>query len=161
MTKLLVKFILAVVALLLYFTGYAQVSLYTAGEFVRTPQGELTYSVGQVMFIEASGSEGGSSSDNLTKPYEYHTTRIDKGLRVHLNFRIYPNPARDILNLERDKNAPGLVTYSLVDIAGRVVRSGQINDQTKQLNIGDLAPACYLLQLSGGGEFVSYRLMKL
>ncbi|MGB1103966.1 MAG: CocE/NonD family hydrolase [Crocinitomicaceae bacterium] len=61
------------------------------------------------------------------------------------NVSIYPNPAKDCINLEVETGT--IQEYKIVDLAGRNVLMGVLNDQ-KAIEVSTLEPGLYILQLT-------------
>lgn len=81
-----------------------------------------------------------------------------------LNARLYPNPARDRVFVNFLSPAPGLLHYTLVDVSGRKVNSGQFNvqdagPQQLMLPLQSLPAGHYLLQLHIGAHFYQERIL--
>lgn len=63
-------------------------------------------------------------------------------------FRLYPNPAKDRLILERmDGNS---VPFTVIDTQGRTVLSGQLTGPKDSVELRGLRPGLYLLRLANG-----------
>ncbi|MEL6844041.1 MAG: T9SS type A sorting domain-containing protein, partial [Bacteroidota bacterium] len=64
-------------------------------------------------------------------------------------YAVYPNPATELLNVEIIAERHQDHQYSLRDLRGRTVQSGQIAAGTNvaEINVSDLASGTYLLQL--------------
>ena len=60
-------------------------------------------------------------------------------------FRIYPNPAKDIITIENTNGADGTVTIS--DIAGYTLSEVVIRGNNNSLNISNWAPGIYFLSI--------------
>ena len=56
-------------------------------------------------------------------------------------FRIYPNPAKDVLHVETNSNA----TFSLIDQSGKIIITTSINGQGS-INISNITPGLYYLK---------------
>jgi len=64
---------------------------------------------------------------------------------------VYPNPARDQLYLAHSSNSQPY-KYSIVDVAGRILQSGQLasNVSTSLIDLSSLAPSAYIIRLYSG-----------
>ena len=60
-------------------------------------------------------------------------------------FQIYPNPARDVLQIRYTYN--DTIGYRLLNIAGEVVRKGMVRQPGIELDLRDLAEGLYYLKL--------------
>jgi Zn-dependent metalloprotease len=73
---------------------------------------------------------------------------------------IYPNPAKDILNIETNF-AHQQLQISITDITGRTMMQWQKQSDTLlQLPIGALANGTYVVQISNGKELITQKLIK-
>lgn len=63
------------------------------------------------------------------------------------SFAIYPNPVKDILFLEN--TVPGQ-SYVLLDMTGKVLRQGVLNNAVEEIPVGDLARGIYFLKVGKG-----------
>ena len=72
-----------------------------------------------------------------------------------LSFKLFPNPASEILNINHSYSE---VTYNLFSIDGKIIKSGNIENQ--QINISDLQSGIYLLQLNSGGKTETKKIIK-
>ena len=73
------------------------------------------------------------------------------------SIKIYPNPVKDILTLEVDPSYLGM-NYRIVDVLGREVINGNINEQINQIRLQDLVPGIYIL--FGEKESIKYKIVK-
>ncbi|MGN6569766.1 MAG: T9SS type A sorting domain-containing protein, partial [Flavipsychrobacter sp.] len=64
-------------------------------------------------------------------------------------WRLWPNPAKDILHLEYISNKH--VTYEIVNLQGSRVMAGNVNTD-QNVNIAALAPGMYFIRLSFDGK---------
>lgn len=77
---------------------------------------------------------------------------------VSNSINAYPNPFTDIVSLQLDglSNVP----YQVLDVVGKVVRSGILTNDQTPLNLSDLTPGTYLLQLQTTEQPQTIRLVK-
>ncbi len=61
----------------------------------------------------------------------------------------YPNPCDDVLHL---KGATSGMIYSLSDITGREVASGQLTNLANNIDVSSLTSGVYLLKLGKGAS---------
>ncbi len=66
--------------------------------------------------------------------------------------RIYPNPAQSYIHVEGLENAK----YQILNVAGVLLKQTQSAD----LDIGDLAPGCYILRIDTGTEVITKKIIK-
>ena len=78
--------------------------------------------------------------------------------------RIFPNPARDVMNLQtqgllQDKQA----TITIISNAGIMLKKMQINSlhQTTQLDVSSLASGVYTIKIVSGNKVMYKQFVKL
>lgn len=69
---------------------------------------------------------------------------------------LYPNPTRDILNIET--NSATKFNYSVINYLGQVVKSGSIENNS--LNVSNLNAGVYILQINDGQKSVTKKFIK-
>ncbi len=72
------------------------------------------------------------------------------------NVKVYPNPVHDVLNIEGLEGEK--MRYSIIDLAGRVVLSGEL--QNASIELSTLKTGVYTLQLEGENGVVTEVLVK-
>ncbi|WP_118952539.1 T9SS type A sorting domain-containing protein [Taibaiella helva] len=91
----------------------------------------------------------------LSKPTsirETQTVTIDN-LTDDVGINIYPNPARDYLNIEFFGHYQEEISFTIVDVAGRIVMvlrkkyGGEISNIKEQIKISALQPGTYILNI--------------
>ena len=99
--------------------------------------------------------------------------KIYKGVRkptgitqmsLNVDVRIYPNPATGIINVELAYKSNELISYTLLDVTGRVIENGQwsLNSSSSRftLNLSDVIKGMYLLKLSTDEGQSTFRVLK-
>lgn len=62
--------------------------------------------------------------------------------------RVFPNPAKDVLEVSIDESGFKVADYSLLDNIGRIVLTGQIEQTQNRIELSQLPKGLYFLQLS-------------
>lgn len=80
--------------------------------------------------------------------------------------KIYPNPADDKFNFTYSVTKAGTVSFSIFDIAGKLVRHSDLGQKSAgaynaAAQIVDLAAGTYIVQLTTGSEMVYKKLIKV
>lgn len=75
-------------------------------------------------------------------------------IEYNTNILVYPNPTKDILNLELQGEISNNLRFELIDFTGRIIEQGEIINQNKQLSISDLPPSIYFIKVSANGEAI-------
>ena len=61
---------------------------------------------------------------------------------------IYPNPAKNVINVKTADTKLLGMAYSIYDNAGKVVLSGKINSENTSIELGNLAAGIYMLSIA-------------
>lgn len=73
-------------------------------------------------------------------------------------FSIYPNPAKDVINISNVTDAIENVT--ITDMNGRVVKQVAMGVNEGQINISDLSQGVYILNATSNGKSVTEKIVK-
>lgn len=88
------------------------------------------------------------------------TLSVDEFNRSSASIITYPNPTTDLLNVVVENTfVPGDLTYSVVDLTGKVVKTGELNAE-KQINVQELTNGLYVLQLASKSKSKSITFVK-
>jgi|SRR5690554_3688004 len=77
---------------------------------------------------------------------------------ISSSFSIYPNPAKDIINISNSADVVGNVT--ITDMNGRVVKNVTLGENEGQINIADLSQGVYILNAVSNGKSVTEKIIK-
>ena len=100
-----------------------------------------------------TGSLNGCSSDDQIVITSDPCAGLEE---LDVYFRIYPNPAVTVLNLET--NISDATSWSVVSLDGRVAKTGMINTGMTTLDISHLANGKYFLSV--GGQFMQFEVIR-
>ncbi|WP_312766357.1 reprolysin-like metallopeptidase [Epilithonimonas sp.] len=89
---------------------------------------------------------------NINKILAVNESAFEKG------FAIYPNPAKGEVNISLNKAAKG-ATYQIVDLSGKLVSNGSLENEKTQVNISNLKTGTYRIVISNNGETTSKNLI--
>jgi hypothetical protein len=70
---------------------------------------------------------------------------------------VYPNPANDVINVSLNKSTNG--TISIVDVAGKVVKTSLINGLTSSINASDLTNGVYYVTITDGTSIATEKVV--
>ena len=125
----------------------AQEAVLASGSDASGGGGSASYSVGQVAYNINSGATG-SLAEGVHQPYEIsQIVGIEDAKDISLYFSAYPNPTTDHLILKADNIDLSGMTYKLIDMNGRIVKNERITSNETTIEMYDLAPASYFLQV--------------
>jgi hypothetical protein len=73
-------------------------------------------------------------------------------------FRLFPNPARDMVNLQWD-SPQGTISVRILDLNGRILISREVHTSHITLHVGNYPKGIYLIQLIDGTSSVTRKLL--
>ena len=137
----------------------AQQSTTSAGGTTSGSNGSVSFVIGQVFYLNASGSNG-SVTEGVLQPYEVSiiTTLEEKKL---LKIKVYPVPTTDGVTLELQDEIAGKLSYNLFDISGKLLKSEQITSNETAIEMVNFAAGIYLLSvLDENKNAMSFKIIK-
>jgi hypothetical protein len=103
----------------------------------------------KLYFLTFEGTGTGVITFDLERVY----TSVNDGKKMDIPVVLYPNPASDQVFVHFFGNVPENLDMSVMDLNGRTVKSGLKtlagDDKTSVVNVTDLAPGIYLLNITG------------
>lgn len=138
----------AIFAFLLHGNTIAQQAVTSTGGNAGGVGGTVSYSVGQVAYINSAGVNG-KVNQGVQQPYEFFVTGVRENKNIMLEMIVYPNPTHAIVNLriENIQDIQGLI-YLLYDVKGTLLLEKNIVDKVTEIPMTDLAAANYLLSVT-------------
>ena len=128
-------------------TLQAQQSANASGGDAKGTGGSAGYSVGQVPYTYASGTNG-SSNQGVQQPYEFFITGVDNGPGISLAMSAFPNPTQSTVNLKVENRGTENLVYQMFDINGKQLLTQKINGSLSVVPMQTLAAGTYLLSVS-------------
>lgn len=124
---------------------YGQQSSVAAGNDFIGSNGNISYSVGQIVYTTVLENSG-SIAQGVQQPFELNTlSTIKKPLKLDIS--IYPNPTQDIVTLILPNSNTQNFYYQLFDIRGRLLKTMKIVNTETEIDMTNLEKATYLLYL--------------
>ena len=140
---ILLKTILFCLLFTVEFT-FAQAALTASGGEAVGAGGSLSYTIGQVDYIQASGS-GGTASQGVQQAFTITVLGNDDFSSIELKAVVFPNPTTNYINLIITNVVAEDLSYRLFDINRRIISSHKITNQETIIPMERLASATYLL----------------
>lgn len=78
------------------------------------------------------------------------------------DLKVYPNPAKDLLNIEFTSETTGKTKFDIFNLNGRLIKTVNLEstDNHYQINIQDLASGAYILIINNEGGSNSHKFIK-
>jgi hypothetical protein len=125
----------------------AQEAIPSSGGNVLGTGGTVSYTVGQVVYLSNTGTDG-SVLQGVQQPYEiYVVTGIENQPDNNLTIKVYPNPVSTNLTLEIAIQAIRGLSYHLVDIAGKILENKKIIASVTEIHLEQFPSSTYFLKV--------------
>lgn len=139
------------------YSGLAQSNTVSGGGEATGSGGSVSYSIGQVDYINSSGS-GGSVNQGVQQPFELFVAGLSEEGLISLN--LYPNPTSDQLIIEIDETLKDL-SLNLTDMNGKILISQPVQAKETILSLKELAVGSYNLMVQHDNEIIeSFKIIK-
>ncbi|WP_291137250.1 S8 family serine peptidase [Flavobacterium sp. UBA7663] len=87
------------------------------------------------------------------------TASLSSNDTVLNSLKVYPNPAKGIVNIDLAGSVTGETTYELFDVQGRKVISKISSNSVETLNVENLSDGIYMLSIQNGGAKTTKKLV--
>jgi hypothetical protein len=123
----------------------AQESVNTTGGDAKGVGGSVAYSVGQVVYT-TNTSVSGAVAQGVQHAYEIFAVST-KEPELDVFISVYPNPASEEITLQIEDIQNQNLSFELVDILGKSLKSGEVQDQKTLIDMSGLPVSTYFLQV--------------
>ena len=123
--------------------------------------GTSSYTVGQVVYITNTGTNG-SSAQGVQQPYEISVVSGNEEAQdISLEIMVYPNPTTDFIKLKIENYEVLNLRYQLYDINGSLLEDNIIDGSETSIVISSLMPATYFLKVTDNKKVVkTFKIIK-
>ncbi|PCI93223.1 MAG: hypothetical protein COB15_16755 [Flavobacteriales bacterium] len=129
---------------------HAQESINGSGGEATGTGGTASYSVGQIVYTTATGTNG-SVAQGVQQPFEIYAVGVSE-IKMDISLSIYPNPTTNYLTLKTDDNAN--LSYQLIDLQGKVIENKKVTTITSTIKMDALPKAIYFLNVTRSNQIV-------
>lgn len=146
--------------LLFYFsTAQAQQSVTAAGGEATGNGGTVSYSLGQVVYTNITGT-GGSVNQGVQQPYAFLSVGKDEGNNI--STFLYPNPTTDLVKIRvEEMSSYDNLSCRLYSLEGKLLLHQKITSAETSVPIHNLALTIYYLQvLEGDKPIKTFKIIK-
>ena len=138
----------------------AQSASVAAGGNATGSGGSSSYSIGQVVYIAASGG-GGTSIQGVQIPAEITTLSGEEFTQISLEMMVYPNPTTSFVNLKINNFDFQDLNYQLTDLNGREIANQKIAASETVIELQNLSNAIYLLNVNDKNKTIkTFKIIK-
>lgn len=122
--------------------------------------GKVSYSIGQVNYISVTNS-GGQVNQGLQQPFEIYVNTGIEETNIDLNYSVYPNPAKDNLNLKIEGNNCSSLKFILTAMDGKLLMEEFIKDKNMNISMQAFISGTYVLTVFQESKKIkSYNIIK-
>jgi hypothetical protein len=126
---------------------------------------------GENMFIDGADINGDSIVDlvvglntgGLKIVYGSNVNSVNEisnKSKVSITFKIFPNPTKDVLNIELSEFSGNLLsTIEIRDLSGKIVLTGQLKTRRQQLNVASLSRGIYFISIRNRNKMQTKKLI--
>ena len=108
---------------------------------------------GEEVSTEASYTFIVAGNRNLVANFQYVVGIEENGSSCH----IYPNPMASVVNITTERAAQSISIY---DLYGHLLMKHSVNGEQLEIDLSDLSPGAYLLQIDYGDSTTVHRVIK-
>lgn len=139
---------------------HAQENTTAGGGEATGSSGTVSYSIGQVVYTTATGTNG-SIAQGVQQPYEISTTAGIEETTIHLEMNVFPNPTTNFLSLKvEDENMENL-SYQLVDASGKLIKNEIVANSISTIQMEELPIASYFLNITKNNQIIkTFKIIK-
>ena len=141
------KLLFLVILIFYMSSALAQESITAAGGDGTGSGGSAAYTVGQILYSSSSGASG-EVFQGVQLPYEISViSGVDRFEDLDWIISTYPNPVTDLLTLKVESLDGSELTFRLFNNEGKMVSSDKLLDSETDIDMSNLAPGTYFLQV--------------
>ena len=123
----------------------AQKTMASAGITATGSGGSSSYTVGQIDYQQKGANA--QVMEGVQHAYEITTLAVEDLDNKERNIILYPNPVKDFLFIDfNDKNYQDS-NYVLFDSQGKLIKTGNLNQQKSELDFSLLPTSVYIIQI--------------
>ena len=157
-TQILKSFLLLAGIFLRTTYSLAQSTTLSSGGEASGSSGSISYSIGQVNYINVS-SGSGKISEGVQQPIEILTINIEE-LPKTFSASIFPNPASDQLIIQINSEKNQALHSMLYDVHGNLLLSDVIQGNQHSISLSGLSPGIYILKIRNEKESITSKIIK-
>jgi len=121
----------------------------TSGGDANGTGGSVSYSIGQIDYSNANGTDG-NSNEGVQQPFEFFDPDASIS-NLDWNVNLFPNPTNDKIVLHVE-NVPENGSYQLFDAKGKILIDGTIKTQETTIDVSTFATGSYLLEMNSSNQ---------
>ena len=147
-----------------YAQSIAPQSLNSGGAKMSQANGSLSFTVGELVVLSQSDSEGNTLGSGFTASATLTTVTIQETDVTMIDVNVFPNPVSDLINIRINHSKLEQLLVYITDLEGKEVYSGKYAgiSNTIGINTAAYASGTYILSLKNNNNQVlgTYKIIK-
>lgn len=120
--------------------------------------------IGSMDMTAATANDNYKTADYFGSMLLVDRTDITQAVSIKIDqdklVRVFPNPAKNVINIERINGASEEMSFEIRSVSGSLLKSGQIKTRHQIITVNDLMPGIYFLTVSSGVNRQTMRFIK-
>ena len=139
----------------------AQETIPASGGNASGSGGTVSYSVGQIGATTHTGITG-SAAEGVQQPYEISVvTAVENTEGITLEYKVYPNPTRGLINLTIKPLDNENFRFKLYDLNGILLKDRKIESEETEISLESFSYAIYFLKvMKNNQEIKIFKIIK-
>ena len=138
----------------------AQEATASSGGNATGTNGNVSYTVGQVVYTTNTGTTG-SVAQGVQQAFEIYTLLGAENFNINLQVAVYPNPPTHWLQLDLKNYGFEKLSYQIFDTTGKLILQSKISSETSTISMENLSTNIYLLKvLDNNKEVKTFKIIK-
>ena len=147
-----------------YAQSIAPQSVNSGGTKMSQSNGSLSFTVGELVVLNLSDSEGNTLGGGFTAGATLTTVSIHETDATLLDIKVFPNPTSDLVNIRINYSTIEQVVVSITDLQGKEVYSGNYAGISNVIgiNTASYSIGTYILSLKNNNNQLlgTYKIIK-
>ncbi len=123
----------------------------SGGNYFVGPNGtSISYTIGEPVIQTLQGSDY-DLTQGFQQPEE-EPTYVSEIPGVDYGISVFPNPVRDKLTINIEKEMPGDANFGIYDMTGSLITSDKLNGFTQEVSFGMYKSGTYFLRIYVGSQ---------
>jgi hypothetical protein len=136
-----------IAALFIMLSMFAQTSSNASGGYASGSTGSSSCSVGPVVYVTDTATNG-AVSKGVQQPFDIYVTTGIQETEINLSILVYPNPTSNFLTLEIGNIGFKELTYKLINGQGKLLEQKSIISNTTSIELTLLLNSSYFIEIS-------------
>ena len=139
---------------------HAQKAIVPVGGNATGTGGTVSYTVGQIDYNSASGTNG-KSNQGVQQPHEILIVGIDQYSGSDIQLSVYPNPTLSNVTLSVKNLKIANLHYQIFDANGTLLSNEKLKEENTRISLNDMSAGTYILKITENeSEVRAFKIIK-